>query len=233
MFCFIDYRTSQKEINVLENQGLTCVVIPKCSSLYPAIDGHVDIQLAILNKCKKQVIIHKNMNKNFKNLLISKGINFHQTACSLNNTYPHNIILNALILENYFIHNLNFTDSLLLKNQNSKELINVKQGYTKCSCLPINEKAIITSDSGIYKILSKKGFDILLVPPGDIELPGLEYGFIGGTGGMISKNTMAFFGNLDNYIYGDNVKMFLNKYNVTPLYLKDDKLTDRGSLLVL
>lgn len=233
MFCFIDYRTTDQEIKALENQGLTCISIPKCTSLYNAIDGHVDIQLAVLNKCKKEVIIHKNMDENFKNLLVSKNIIFQETACSLNSTYPDNVILNALILNNYFIHNLNFTDSNLLKTQNSKELIQVKQGYTKCSCLILNETALITSDSGIYKILSTKGFDILLLPPGDIELPGLDYGFIGGTGGMISENTMAFFGSLDYYLYGDLVKSFLSKYKIKPLYLKNSKLTDRGSLLTL
>lgn len=233
MFCFIDYRTTDQEIKALENQGLTCISIPKCTSLYNAIDGHVDIQLAVLNKCKKEVIIHKNMDENFKNLLVSKNIIFQETACSLNSTYPDNVILNALILNNYFIHNLNFTDSNLLKTQNSKKLIQVKQGYTKCSCLILNETALITSDSGIYKILSTKGFDILLLPPGDIELPGLDYGFIGGTGGMISENTMAFFGSLDYYLYGDLVKSFLSKYKIKPLYLKNSKLTDRGSLLTL
>ena len=233
MFCFIDYRTTDEEIKSLENQGFTCIKIPKCTSLYNAIDGHVDIQLAILDKCKKEVIIHKNMDKNFKNLLISKGIKIHETACSLNSTYPNNIILNALILKNYFIHNLKFTDSELIKSQNFKKLVNVNQGYTKCSCLPLNEKAIITSDMGIYNTLSKEGFDILLLPPGDIDLPGLDYGFIGGTGGMISETTMAFFGSLDHYLYGESVKNFLSKYNITPLYLKNDKLTDRGSILTL
>lgn len=231
MFCFIDYRTSKKEIDTLQTLGFTCITIPKSNSLYPAIDGHVDIQLAVLDKCKKEVIIHKNMDENFKNLLVSKGIFFQETASSLNSTYPENIILNSLILKNHFIHNLSYTDSVLLKTQNSKKLINVKQGYTKCSCLPINENAIITSDVGIYKKLTDNGFDMLLLPPGDIELPGLAYGFIGGTGGMINKNTLALFGNLANYKYGNEVLEFLNKYNVKPIFLKDGKLTDRGSLL--
>ena len=233
MFCFIDYRTTEEEIKTLENQGLTCLKVPKCTSLYNAIDGHVDIQLTILDKCKKEVIIHKNMDKDFKKLLISNRIIFKETARSLNYSYPQNIILNGLVLKNYFIHNLKFTDPELIKTQNFKKLVNVKQGYTKCSCLPVKEKAIITSDYGIYNKLSKEGFDILLLPPGDIELPGLDYGFIGGTGGMISESIMAFFGSLDHYLHGKAVKNFLYKYDVTPLYLKDSKLTDRGSLLTL
>lgn len=233
MFCFIDYRTSKEELKSLENLGFTCLRVPQCNSLYSAIDGHVDIQLAILDKYKKEILIHKNMNNDFKKLLISKKIKFQETANSLHNKYPENIILNALILENYFIHNLKFTDSSLKKNQSYKTFINVNQGYTKCSCLPVTENALITNDPGIYNTLSNYGFDILLLPYGDIDLPGLEYGFIGGTGGMISETSMAFFGSLDKYLYGNDVKNFLSKYNITPIYLKNSKLSDRGSLFTL
>lgn len=47
MFCFIDYRTTQKEIKVLEIQGFTGLYISNCTSLYLAIDDYVDIQLVI------------------------------------------------------------------------------------------------------------------------------------------------------------------------------------------
>ena len=118
-------------------------------------------------------------------------------------------------------------------DQKDKTLINVKQGYTKCSCLPVSKKALITSDIGIYKTLLKYDFDILLVPPGDIILEGLNYGFIGGTGGLIENNKMVFFGSLEHYTYGSEVKAFLKKYNVTPIYLSDNKLYDRGSIFVI
>ena len=49
---------------------------------------------------------------------------------------------------------------------------------------------------------------------------------------MIDNNTMAFFGNLDKYKYGTEVKKFLKKHNVEPVYLHDGGLIDRGSLLV-
>lgn len=233
MFCFIDYRTTQTEKQNLKKLGFTCIEIPKCTSLYPAIDGHVDIQLNILNKTKKEVIIHKDIDESFKLQLQENNINYIETINSLSNKYPKDIIINSLILDNYFIHNLKYTDPILLKLQETKKVIHVNQGYTKCSCLPVNEKAIITSDISIYKELISNKFDVLLVPPGDILLPGLNYGFIGGVGGMISDNYMAFFGNLDNYLYGSEVKKFLDKYNVKPIYLSNGKLNDRGSLLIL
>ena len=160
-------------------------------------------------------------------------INFINSFNSLNKNYPENISLNAYITQNYLIHNLNFTDKEIINYCKTKKQIHIKQGYSKCSILPLREKVVITSDMGIYKTLIKENFDVLLIPFGDIELPGLNYGFIGGVGGMISSNSMAFFGSLEKYAFCDEVKKFLYKYDIKPIYLRDSKLFDRGSLLLL
>ena len=233
MICFVDYRITELEKKALKSLNLSILEIPKCNNLYKAIDGHVDIQLNIIDKKSKKVIIHKDISKIVKEKLDIFNINYIESSKSLNYSYPENIFLNALILENHFIHNLKYTDENLLSTQSHKNLINVKQGYTKCSCLPVNDKAFITNDTGIYNTLKNHGFDILLLPPGDIILEGLDYGFIGGVGGLINKDLMAFYGNLDLYLYGDKVKSFLKKYGITPIYLMNEKLHDRGSLLVL
>lgn len=234
MHCFVDYRISGEELDALLQLKLNPILIPKCPKVYESIDGHPDIQLNILkNNSKNKIIIQKDIPNCFKKILEANSINYIVSKSSLSNTYPYDIILNSLILDNYFIHNLKHTDEDLLKSQSLKVHINVPQGYTKCSILPIRENALITSDKGIFNILRNYNFDILLLPPGDILLPNLNYGFIGGVGGMISNNEMAFFGNLDYYKWGNEIKDFLFKYDVAPVYLKNGKLIDRGSLLVL
>ena len=233
MICFVDYRISNEELASLEKLNFTVIKIPKSTLVYPAIDGHVDIQLNILEQNSKTVIINKDLPQNFKDLLCQNNINFIESSKSLKKKYPGNVFLNSLILKNYYIHNLKYSDPNILPFIKNKEVINVNQGYTKCSVLPVNEKALITNDPGIYTKLSEYDFDILLLPYGDISLTGFEYGFIGGVGGMISENEMAFFGSLDFYKYGQQVKDFLAKYNVSPIYLRNGELIDRGSLLVL
>lgn len=233
MVCFVDYRTTSAEINALKNLNFDIIKIPKDENLYTAINGHVDIQLNILDKRHSTIIINKNIPKSFKDELSCKNINFIESNNTLSYEYPNNIALNAYITDNYLIHNLKFTDKKILEFCKNKKLINVKQGYSKCSILPLREKVIITNDKGIYNTLIKENFDILLLPFGDIELSGLNYGFIGGTGGMISDECIAFFGSLENYTFGDDVKKFLYKYDIKPIYLNNGKLIDRGSLLVL
>ena len=230
MICFVDYRTTDNEINSLKKLNYDVIKIPKDNNLYEAINGHTDIQLNILNN--NTLIVNKNINLSFKELLKTKNINFIESDSTLLSKYPSNISLNAYITENYLVHNLKFTDKKILEYCKNKKSINVNQGYTKCSILPLREKSIITNDTGIYNILKNENFDILLLPFGDIELTGFNYGFIGGVGGMISNDSMAFFGSLDNYAFGNEVKKFLYKYDIKPIYLSNTKLIDRGSLLV-
>lgn len=233
MICLIDYRSTSEEKNSLIKLGYDIIQVPKFSKLYSAIDGHVDIQLNILDKAKKLVVINKDIPNSFKLKLIEYGINYIECYSMLEAKYPKNIGLNAFITDNFLIHNLKYTDKVILDYCENRKKISVKQGYTKCSILPVREKAIITNDVGINNILIAEDFDVLLLPPGDIILPGMNYGFIGGVGGMLSDNKMAFFGNLDNYCFNNEVKKFLNKYDVEPISLSDTKLIDRGSLFVL
>ena len=233
MYCFLDYKISNEELNNIIILNIEPILIPKCPKVYEAINGHVDIQLNILDKRNKKVIVQKDISKDFLNLLSSKGINYILSENSLGTNYPENIIINALITDNLFVHNLNYTDPNLLKFQDSKKTINVKQGYTKCSVLPTGKNAYITSDKGIYKKLIQEDLDVLLIPPGDILLPSLNYGFIGGVGGMISENRLALFGELNCYAYGKEVYKFLYKHDIEPIALKKGKLIDRGSLLYI
>ncbi|GEA31872.1 MULTISPECIES: DUF6873 family GME fold protein [Clostridium] len=234
MHCFVDYRITKEELLSLSKLDLKPILVPKCNDVYDAINGHPDIQLNVLkNDSFNKIIIQRNISENFKEILKLNDINYIVSKNTLSNTYPNDIILNSLILENYFIHTLKYSDENLLNSQNSKIHIDVPQGYTKCSILPVREKALITSDKGIFNSLKNYDFDILLLPPGDILLPSLNYGFIGGVGGMVFNNKMAFFGDLDSYTWGDQIKKFLFKYDILPIALRKGKLIDRGSLFTL
>ena len=59
MICFVDYRTTEEEINNLKSLNLIAIKVPKTDLVYEAINGHVDIQLNVLNKDLKHIIIHR------------------------------------------------------------------------------------------------------------------------------------------------------------------------------
>ena len=73
MIAFIDYRTSNEEINSLKNLNIDVIKVPCNNNLYPAINGHVDIQLNILNSDTKTIILNKDIDNNFKKILQEKA----------------------------------------------------------------------------------------------------------------------------------------------------------------
>lgn len=230
-YAFVDYRISTEEFESLTN--LNCKII-KCepsSALYDAICGHPDILLHFINK--NTVIIHKDTSTNFEALLKNLNLTVLRSEKTLEEKYPEDIILNGVNTTDFFMHTLANTDPLLLEKVHGKILINVKQGYTKCSTVVLNHKAFITSDKSIYTALTAKDYDVLLIEPGHIELPGLNYGFIGGTCGMSDPHTLVFYGSLEYHPHKENILTFLKKHNITPIYLFNGPLIDRGSIFFI
>ncbi|MGG5462516.1 DUF6873 family GME fold protein [Clostridium sp. B9] len=228
--CFVDYRITKTEEDNLRKLGVNIIKVPKHPNLYEAIDAHPDIQINILDE--NSLLIAKNSPKELIES-IPKSFNIIKSSLPLEKKYPNNVYLNAVNLKETFIHNTNFTDPVLFEKIKDKKIINIKQGYSKCSIAIVSEKALITSDRGIYNSLKESNLDVLLIPSGDISLPGLNYGFIGGTCGLISPKELAFFGNLERHAYGDSIIAFLKKHGVKPIYLSKDKLVDRGSILTI
>lgn len=230
-YAIIDFRTTIEEKYSLENLGLEVLVCPPSPLLYEAVCGHPDMLLHIIDS--KTIMVHKDMDKNFVEILKTLDFDVVFSLNSLNENYPEDIILNSISLPKLFIHNLKYTDNNLLSYMKNKISINVKQGYTKCSTAIVSKNSVMTSDKTIAKALVKEDIDVLLLPTGDILLPGLNYGFIGGCCGLIDENSMAFYGDLNCYAFGKEVLNFLKKYDVEPIFLKKGKLIDRGSLFIV
>lgn len=230
-YAIVDFRISDEEKNNLKKLGYEILICPPSNLLYEAVCGHPDILLHIISK--DTIMVHKDMNKEFVDKLISINFKVIFSQNSLQEKYPYDIFLNSVNMPSLFVHNIKYTDPNLMLYVKDKKTINVNQGYTKCSTAIVNDKAIITSDKSIAKALINENIDVLLLPPGDILLPGLNYGFIGGCCGLLNKNSMAFYGNLENYLYGDKVIEFLKKYDVNPIFLSNGKLIDRGSIFIV
>lgn len=228
--CFVDSRISEKELNTLYRKNLNIILTPKSPQLYSSISAHPDIQVNIISNSK--IIIAKDSKLSLSCNSLPE-ISIITSKKLLAPKYPDNIFLNGVNLKDFFIHNLKHTDENLLSEIQNKNLINIKQGYSKCSVAIVSDKALITSDIGIYNTLKPYPIDVLLIPSGDITLPDLPFGFIGGACGLISNDTLAFFGDLKYHSYKDDIENFLLKHNVKPLYLSDSKLIDRGSILTI
>lgn len=150
--------------------------------------------------------------------------------------YPYDAALNACSAGSWLIYCEKVTAKEIVDyftNTGNVKLISSRQGYAGCSVCPIDANAIITSDAGIAKSAKAKGLEVLLIRCGYIELPGFEYGFLGGAAFKIAEKTLAFTGRLDVHPDRDLILCFLSKHDIEPLFLTDENIFDIGGGLPL
>lgn len=229
----VDGRVSKEIVDNLKINKLDVMLTCKCEELYDAISYHPDIVIHPINR--KTLIIAPNVYEYYREIFKNKGINLIKGEKKLQRNYPDNVAYNVARVGRYAIHNFRYTDEklkfYLLKE--GAEFIDVKQGYSKCSVSIINNNAIITSDPLIYKKCIEKSIDTLLIDSGFIMLPGLNYGFIGGATGLLSPNELLITGNLDTHPNRAQIKFFMEKHGVFPIFLSTKEIIDLGSIITL
>ena len=232
-YLLIDERMRSIEKETLKSLGYNLIEVKKNNEIYPEISSHVDIFAC---KVKNKIIAEKHVYDILKNKLKRDII---QGNSVVHSTYPNDINYNVCIVGNRAIHNFKYTDTKIIEelNKNKFELINVKQGYSKCSIAVINENSIILSDRGMYNNLKNSGLDILFldyIP--DIKLfnENREYsqknGFIGGAISRIGNN-IVIFGDLDKIDYDGKIKGFIKERNLDIIDFKKLDVIDYGGVV--
>lgn len=147
--------------------------------------------------------------------------------------YPQDVAFNAACTGKYFIHNLKATNPELLETARKMgmTLIDVRQGYTKCSVVIVDENSIITYDEGILKACSQhEEINVLKISPGFIRLDGYDTGFIGGCTGRVG-NEIIFNGDLESHPDFSRIVNFVNERGLYCKWFKEYPLTDIGSII--
>ena len=150
--------------------------------------------------------------------------------------YPDDAVYNAVCTGRYFIHNTRITDvDLLGKAMGSGlETVFVRQGYSRCSCLPVTDTAFITSDRGIAKALTEAGAEVLTIEPEHVVLPGFPAGFFGGCAGHIlidGRPALIFNGELAAHPDHEKIAAFAKDRDVAIIDFEGYPLEDIGSIL--
>ncbi len=216
-------------IEFFESRGTEILCTEKNSLVDKAICNHADISALYLGDGK---IIVDNKQKILADILKIKGFDVIESYNCVKGMYPDDIILNHAIVGDYIIGKRNYFDIAVSENICDLRVVDVKQGYAKCSVLVIDNQSIITDDTSIAQKTSENGLDCLLIGKGDILLDGHEYGFIGGASGKISKNEILFFGDITKHRNYNEIKSFLDCRNIEIISF-DFPLTDFGGIISL
>ena len=229
----VDKRITLNMENKLKSLGVDVVKTSDCPNTYKAIMCHPDISVCKLND--NDIVVAPNVYDYYFEVLSHYNFNVIKGCSIIENKYPYNVHYNACIFGNYAMHNFKYTDKKILEfiEKNNLQKIDVKQGYCKCSTCIVDEKSIITSDDGIFKACLSFDIDCLLIEKGHINLFDMNYGFIGGCSGLISSDTLAFYGDLTKHPNYEEIVNFVNRKNKNIVCLSDEHLLDLGSLIPL
>ncbi len=213
----------------LEKYGICLIKTSADENLDEPVKYHPDM---LFYPCGKEKIILAPSQNEQKIILEKIGFKA-EFSNPLKRKYPHDIALNFLPLGGYIFGRTDFADPLVLKNagEQGAELVKVNQGYARCSVLVVNEKAAITEDESLFKTLTEKGFDVLKLERGYVVLDGYDCGFIGGAGGKISEDTVAFFGDCSLHPQWREIEAFLSKHCCKGVFLSCKPLTDYGGFV--
>ncbi|MBQ2157657.1 MAG: hypothetical protein II443_03710 [Oscillospiraceae bacterium] len=145
--------------------------------------------------------------------------------------YPGNAAYCAAVFDGYLIHRLDITAPRILEAAEGLKLINVRQGYAKCSTVIVDGKSLITSDVGIFRAAEETGvLSALLVSKGNVLLPGYPEGFIGGASGRV-RDELIFNGSLETHPDGEKIRAFISGRGVKIWEASGLPLRDIGSII--
>lgn len=229
----VDYRASEHVINSIKKYNIGIIKTIKCDDILEPVNGHPDMVLHPIDY--NTVVVAPNVYEYYNEMLKSFRIKVIKGGKTLSRNYPEDIAYNVARIGKYAIHNLNYTDEILryYLQKSDIDFIHVNQGYSKCSMACIDEFKAVASDTIIYNTIINLGYDCMYVNPQNIILHGFNYGFIGGSLGLINQNTILATGHFKKLQDGKKLTKFIANSNKVLDIVANEALIDLGTIIVL
>ncbi len=235
MFALTDCRTDPQILYSLGRLGYETIPMPPADYMQSGVASHTDMLIFIgfgkLFCHEKYYVANRELINRIASLL---GVELALSDELIGADYPRDVLFNACLLGKRLICNKSTVSKLILDAAEGLgyEIINVNQGYTKCSVAVVSENAVITADKSIKNVCRAFGLDVLTVCEGHISLPPYDYGFIGGASGF-DNDKVYFCGSLDRHPDGERIKKFCEKHGKVAISLCDGELQDVGTLFFI
>ena len=217
---FLDKNTPDELLKAIVALGVKPIMLPPYARLPSPVACHPDMLLFDMGG---KLLMYRDYYE--ENQALFDGFSVALTHHIADTVYPYDVGMDALCLGNVVYCKPTYTCSEIIKD---RMVVTVKQGYAACSALKVTEDAIVTADQGIADAAKKMGVSVLLIRPGYIDLPGYDYGFIGGTAFRLF-DTMYFAGDLVLHPDGEAIANFCQANGISVCSLvKGMKLKDLG-----
>ncbi len=216
----------------LEGLGIAVLECAPNKELSEPTQTHADL---LLHHLGGERVLLAQEDTLLKEQLIHRGFSVSTISKPLQTKYPQDTALNCFRLQNKLFGKIEYLALELLNHYQFQggEMVNLSQGYAKCTTCIVDEQSIITSDATTAKIAKQHDIQVLLISPGDISLPGYNYGFIGGCSGLLDKGTLVFCGEIRTHRDHEAIEAFCAQRNVQIHSLITGPLIDIGGILPL
>ena len=222
--------TGEIKENLLK-YGYEPLLLPEYRRLNKAVSAHADM---LIFRFENNIITYGGYYNENKALFdtIAENYSIIKEEKEPQEEYPADISLNALALGKKLFCLQKHTSGLV--KENFSEIINVKQGYTRCSTCVLKDNCIITADMTIKKAAESSGVEVLLIKEGGIILEGMSCGFIGGASFCdFEEKKLFFFGEIKKHTDYEKIKKIAGAYGIEIICLSQDRLTDYGGAVIL
>jgi len=233
-YALVDERLPKPALRGLLLYGVAPILLPRDSRLSEPISSHPDILCFVHGK---NIITNKEYYESqyevFNSVKTHTGANIILTDEKLSGEYPHDAMLNALVIEDKIFLKTDTASCAVMQYAKDSvlKIYHTNQGYPACTTLAFKGSAI-TADEGMARVLCDAGVKTTLISNGDISLPPYEYGFIGGACGVTDKEVF-FIGDINLHRDSEKIKKAITDEGLAPISLSWEKLGDFGRILFI
>lgn len=214
----------------LKAHGISAIGVPENPGVLSPVAFHADMSICHLGH--ETLVVAAEIYDEFRQR-VPERLKLLKAESRLRPQYPHDIALNACVIGDRLLHNLEYTDKsiLTIARENRLRSYHVRQGYTKCSVCLLSRNRLITGDTGIHALCEQLGIQSLLIDSGAIKLDGYNNGLIGGCCGKISGEKVAFTGRLKGLKDEKRILNFIWDAGMDAVFLTDEPVFDVGSII--
>ena len=236
MLAVVDHRAPEAIIRGLLGCGFDILKMPSHPDLPHPVAAHPDMLLFFARDRILCTQVYAQIAK--KELEILSKATSKPMVCveeAVSAQYPSDILLNAAVVGNTLICRTDHTAKALLADT-EYTVCNTRQGYAKCSTLPIGDRALITADPSIARVARENAFDVLKVEESPIEILQYDNGFIGGASSYAPYTELRelyFCGDWKSHRNANEIEEFCHKHKRIPIALADRPLVDLGTVFLI
>lgn len=208
------YNAPRMVDELAEAVGCAVLRIPPWERLPAPVSAHPDLLAFPLHREGEppSLLLPEDYYKANADFWARTGIPIRLTDHPFDDRYPADIGLDPLVMDGRLYGRLDAVAAELLAAY--PQQTGVRQGYARCSVVPLTEQAAITADRPLADALRAHSIDVLLIRAGHILLDGYGYGFIGGASFPLPDGSIGFFGDLSTHPDHAAIEAFADRHGV-------------------